>query len=263
MGDALMREVMSRRILVVEDDVDTLRGLTARLQSYGFEVATAGDAYFALQRAKQFEPDVVLLDLGLPGGDGLGVIERMKNVSSLRSIPIIVVSARDTETWRNLATAAGAVEFLAKPLDNAALKVALFRHMPVSGEEKQVIQSNTRILLVEDDADTRMAMAVRLRSGGFEVSMAADASSALTVALKEKPDVIILDLGLPGGNGLGLMQRMKSNLNLASVPVIILSAWDRAVHEQRAKQAGAFAYFEKPADNAELLKCIGRAVSKR
>jgi len=119
-----------------------------------------------------------------------------------------------------------------------------------------------KILLVEDDKDTVLAMAVRLKSQGYDLVLATDAISAISVARKEKPDLILLDLGLPGGDGFVVMQRLKSMYDLLLVPIIVVSARDPLMNEVRALEAGAEAFLQKPVDNVEFLTAIEGALSK-
>ena len=113
------------KILIVEDDQDTRQLLRIRLEANGYEIAFAADAVTALRVARDERPDLVLLDMGLPGGDGVVVMERLKSFPALESIPVIVVSAREPETTEARATEAGARAFLQKPIDMDALLAAV------------------------------------------------------------------------------------------------------------------------------------------
>jgi two-component system KDP operon response regulator KdpE len=119
-----------------------------------------------------------------------------------------------------------------------------------------------KIMLVEDDKDNVRAMAVRLKSQGYSLVVATDAISAISTARKEKPDLIVLDLGLPGGDGFVVMQRMRSNYELMMTPIIVLSARDPFLNEERALEAGAEAFFQKPVENADFLAAIEKALSR-
>ena len=118
-----------------------------------------------------------------------------------------------------------------------------------------------KLLLIEDDKDTVRAMAVRLKSEGYNLVMASDAISAISTARKEKPDLILLDLGLPGGDGFTVMQRLRSNYDLMMVPIIVVSAKDPKYNEPLAIQAGAHAFFQKPFETTELLNSIQDALN--
>lgn len=94
-------------------------------------------------------------------------------------------------------------------------------------------------------------------------SSADNAISASSVAIKERPDLIILDIGLPAGDGYIVMERLQKHPALACVPVIVLSARDAANNQQRALNAGAYEFFQKPADTGQLLKSIRAAMDRR
>lgn len=121
---------------------------------------------------------------------------------------------------------------------------------------------NNKILIVEDDQDMVRAMGIRLKAQGYNLVVANDAISAISTARKEKPDLIILDLGLPGGDGFVVMKRLKSLTDMLLVPVIVVSARDPQTNEPLALQAGAHAYFQKPFEGAELLAAIQNALLK-
>src|ERR1700730_3973845 len=116
--------------------------------------------------------------------------------------------------------------------------------------------AKARILVVDDDPDLVRALWVRLRASNYEVSTASDGYTAIASAQKERPALIILDLGLPVGDGFVVLDRLQNSDTLAGVPVIVLSARDPQANEQRALRAGATAFFQKPADNEELLNVI-------
>jgi two-component system KDP operon response regulator KdpE len=119
-----------------------------------------------------------------------------------------------------------------------------------------------KILIIEDDLDLRRGLNLRLRANNYDTAFAADAVMALSIAKKEAPDLILLDLGLPGGDGFLVLERMKSIASLACTPVIVLSARDPKANEKRALDAGAEAFFQKPVDNQELMTAIQRALMK-
>jgi two-component system KDP operon response regulator KdpE len=113
-----------------------------------------------------------------------------------------------------------------------------------------------KILVIDDDSDLVRALRLRLRANDFEVSTASDGYSAVATAQKERPDLIVLDLGLPVGDGFVVLDRLQKSDALSGVPVIVLSARDPENNESRALKAGATAFFQKPADNEELMNVI-------
>lgn len=113
-----------------------------------------------------------------------------------------------------------------------------------------------RILVVDDDNDLVRALRLRLVANNYEVATASDGYAAIASAKKERPALIILDLGLPVGDGFVVLDRLQNVDTLADVPVIVLSARDPQSNEERALKAGAAAFFQKPADNDELMNAI-------
>ena len=113
-----------------------------------------------------------------------------------------------------------------------------------------------KILLVDDDPDLVRALRLRLRANNYEVATAYDGYAAIASAQKEHPALIILDLGLPVGDGFVVLDRLQNIDSLAGVPVIVLSARDPQANEERALRSGASAFFQKPADNDELMNAI-------
>ena len=118
------------------------------------------------------------------------------------------------------------------------------------------------ILIVDDDKDLLRGLNFRLRAYGYATVIATDGYSAFSVAQKEKPDLIILDFGLPAGDGFVVMERLRNHPSLALIPIIILTARDLRINKERALKAGAIAFFKKPADNGKLLAVIKKAMGK-
>jgi|SRR5579884_2623904 DNA-binding response OmpR family regulator len=113
-----------------------------------------------------------------------------------------------------------------------------------------------KILIVDDDPELRMALKLRLRANQYETVSASDGYSAIALAMKEQPNLIILDLGLPAGNGFTVLKRLQENDSLSHIPVIVLTARDPQANEMRSLDSGATAFFQKPADNNELMQVI-------
>ena len=113
-----------------------------------------------------------------------------------------------------------------------------------------------KIMVVDDDPDLRQELSLRLRANHFETLNVCDGYSAIAMALKERPHLIILDLGLPAGDGFAVLKSLQQYPALSCVPVIVLTARDPEANEKRTLESGAVAFFQKPADNDELLGVI-------
>ncbi len=119
-----------------------------------------------------------------------------------------------------------------------------------------VATAQRKILIVEDDADIRGLLSLRLRQRSYDTSVATDGMTALAVARREQPDLVVLDLGLPAGDGFTVMERMRSITSLAEIPVVVITARDAATNREKAESFGAVAFVEKPIDFDQLLGTI-------
>lgn len=120
--------------------------------------------------------------------------------------------------------------------------------------------SGKKILIVDDDDDLVFGLSIRLKAYGYEVFSAQDGTTAISTALKETPELVLLDLGLPAGDGYWVLERMRSLMPLAAIPVIVLSARDPASNKERSRHAGALAFFPKPVENEILAGAIRRVL---
>jgi DNA-binding response OmpR family regulator len=120
--------------------------------------------------------------------------------------------------------------------------------------------SKPKVLIVEDDDDLRRGLTLRLRATGYEIVEAQDGVGAISVARNERPDVVLLDIGLPGGDGFSVMTRFANLPTLAGIPVVVLTGRDPRTTEPVVRQYNVAGYLRKPADNRELADTIARAL---
>ena len=118
--------------------------------------------------------------------------------------------------------------------------------------------SNKKILIVDDDADTLLGYHVLLKAHHYDTVRAGDGVSAIREALEHKPDLVILDLGMPAGDGFVVLEWFRGNKQLAAIPVIVVSARDLHGNMGLALKAGARAYVQKPWNDHELLAIISQ-----
>src|ERR1700736_4641268 len=115
---------------------------------------------------------------------------------------------------------------------------------------------NKTILIVDDDPDIREGMQVRLQYSGYDTCFADDAVSGIAMARKQRPDLIVLDLGLPEGDVFLVIEKLNGDTASDMIPIIVVSARDARANRERAIKAGATAYLQKPVNNAEFLMVI-------
>lgn len=114
------------------------------------------------------------------------------------------------------------------------------------------------VLLAEDFADAREVYSLYLRLEGFAVHEVADGAGVATLAIELQPDVVVLDLGLPGLDGLAVAGQLRAHPLTAHVPIVVLSAHAYPEHEERARTAGAAAFLRKPCSPVELAATLRR-----
>jgi len=119
-----------------------------------------------------------------------------------------------------------------------------------------------RILIVDDERDIVKGLMIRLQGAGYEVVAAFDGAQGVFMAHKEKPDLIILDIRMPAGNGFSVAQRLKGSIHTFTTPVIFLTGSPEKIAEEKAMALGARFYVKKPYDPEELLDAIKRALEK-
>jgi DNA-binding response OmpR family regulator/anti-sigma regulatory factor (Ser/Thr protein kinase) len=241
------------RILVVEDDGDVQRFVRAALQASGFTVASAFTSEEGLALAVQQRPDLVLLDLMLPDRSGLDVLQALKNGRDTADIPVVVLSATHE---RVRALSLGASDYLRKPIHEDAL-VALVRR--VLAQARPMLRAT--ILVVDDEADTVNLLREALAGEGWHVLTAGDGRQALAVLARQRPDVILLDMLIPGLSGFEVLAALGREPETARIPVIVLSARGDDASVRQGLALGARRYLSKPFDMRELLAEIRRQLA--
>ena len=118
-----------------------------------------------------------------------------------------------------------------------------------------------KILIIEDDPVARTVLVSALKPDKYEIAVSPDALSGLSLARKQKPDLILLDLGLPAGGGYTFLQRLKQLPELSVIPVVVVSGYDAKTHDPRTSAAGVSAYLQKPVKPDDVLATVKRFLS--
>ena len=121
-------------------------------------------------------------------------------------------------------------------------------------------EQHNKIIVIEDNKEHLMALAIKLRAHGFEIVSASDGATAMGVVIREKPDAAILDLGLPGGDGFVVLQRLRSSTSTVGLPVVVVTARPAQTNRALALEQGVVAFLQKPVKTAELLAALRKAL---
>jgi signal transduction histidine kinase/DNA-binding response OmpR family regulator len=214
-------EGYERTALIIDDSdsaIDLMRRWLTRL-NYGVISATDGESGLAIARAQK--PDLILLDVLMPGRSGYDILEELRADEALGSTPVILVTV-DDDRARGLD--AGATDYIRKPVAESQLRAML---------EVYRTKASGEILIIEDDDDAAELVDRCARQVGFTTRRASDGAQGLEMATAQPPIAIVLDLAMPNFNGFQVIDALLANAALRSVPVIVLSACEISLEEHR------------------------------
>ncbi len=249
-----------RKILIIEDDYDLSALVIRHLHSADYDVLNVGDAIQGVQFARKEIPDLIILDLMIPGGGGLNVLERLNRLPETQGIPVIVLTGVHDAEVKEKVMQAGAIEYLEKPYNAQELLGSVEEHISKEEQKKEENESSGTILIVDDDTDFAKILAHDLERANFKTFIAYDVDQGMRLAREQKADLIILDLLIPGGGGFTLFKNLKSIAYTQNIPVIVLTAVKDEEYRQKMMQAGVKYYIEKPYNLSLLLDAIEVAI---
>ncbi len=287
---------MTERILVVDDEEVNRELLEAILVQEGFEVELAADGPTALAQATDYPPDLILLDILMPGMSGLEVCQRLKQAPGTAQLPIIIVTAVGQVATKEAALTSGADDFVTKPIRpddlrarvTAMLKVRRVRleldrtlaylHELEAARHAQRQQSLAclvgderpnasppptpmPVLLVDDEALTREFYGDLLAEHGFQVYAARSGAEGLELAQTHSLDAAVLDIVMPEMSGVELLDRLHQED--PDLPVIMLTGRPTSQNAIAALKLGAFDFIVKGLDHSLVVLAVHRAVRHR
>ncbi len=233
-----------KSLLIIEDDVHFAKVVRDFAKERGFKCLVAEDGETGLHFADYYLPSAILLDIGLPGIDGWAVMERLKENSKLRHIPVHFISANDSSLD---ALRMGAVGFLTKPVSMEAIEAAL-------GKIESLITKPVRkLLVVEDDPVQRESIKQLIGNGDVETTLASSGAEAFEKLTSGAFDCMILDLGLSDMSGFELLDKLKDNENCSQVPVIIYTGRELSRDEEKELRKYADSIIIKGVKSPERL----------
>lgn len=233
-----------RTILVVEDDESFVRILYDIAHELGFRCLVAGTAEDALTVARQYLPNAVLLDVGLPDNSGLSVLDRLKQDKRTRHIPVHVLSAGDHS---QTALSLGAIGYMVKPVKHAEIVSAL------KEIEDRIDRSMRRVLIVEDDAVQRSSLIELLGSSNVEVLAVGTAAECLDLLKESTFDCMVLDLSLPDATGYSLLETLSREDSYSFPPVIVYTGRDLSSSDEQKLRRYSKSIIIKGAKSPERL----------
>lgn len=226
-----------KKILVVDDDFKARSIISEYLSKEGYEVVHADSGEKALKMAYLYKPFAITLDLIMPDMDGWEVLQNLKDDPRTRDIPVLIISVSDE---KETGIALGAVSFLTKPVDEKLLL----------NEINKISQNNSRkIMIVDDNELDRSTMADAILKEGFSTFALSDGRECVSMLEQNKPDVLVLDLVMPGMDGFQVLSHIRSNDHTSDIPVIIVTAKDLTAEERERLSGNVVNILKKSVDS--------------
>jgi CheY-like chemotaxis protein len=222
------------RVLVIDDDPNVCDLMKRHLVKEGFHVELAESGEHGIELAKTNLPDVITLDVMMPGMDGWTVLNELKSNPTTSEIPVIMVTIVDD---KNLGFSLGAVDYLTKPVDWNRLKSVL--------EKIEEDKNQPTVLVVEDDPATRESLATRLAELNWTILEADNGRRALESMAAVQPDLILLDLLMPEMDGFEFMENIRAHADWRFIPVVVITAMELSESERKRLNGDVIKIIEK------------------
>ncbi|WP_022729507.1 PleD family two-component system response regulator [Fodinicurvata sediminis] len=276
---------MSARILVVDDTPVNVRLLEAKLTAEYFDVLTANDGPSALEVAEREIPDVILLDVMMPGMDGFEVCRRLRENPALGHIPVVMITALTDVSDRVRGLEAGADDFLSKPVNDVALfaRVRSLVRLKTLMDELRARQAaagvsvddriqmgakedleGASILLVDGQKQHGQRVSDKLRAAGYEVTLSQSLQDAQQKSFVEPYfDLIVVGIEVAGEDGLRFCSQLRSHEETRHIPILLVLDDMDLPRLAKGLELGVTDYLFKPIDNNELLARVRTQVRRR
>ncbi len=253
-----------RTILVVDDDFVTRRYLEAQLSRLGCQLVFATNGLEALEILEAKRPDLVLLDIVMPGMDGFEVCRRIKGNLETNDIPVIHLTSLVGEA-KDQSFACGADDFLNKPPNFLELRSRIRSHLLIKSLQTELLRRESvrrlwrweksqmaQVLVVESQADQRESLISELRALGHDVWWTEGIAGCLEKLKTELPDLLILNHQLEDGNGCAFASHLRNYVRSQDLPILILCSRSALEKDISAVETGPIDYLTMPFQSAEL-----------
>lgn len=257
------------KVLVVDDEPLICDLLRQVFTHHGYEVVTALNGREALEQFEHQQPEITLLDLHMPEISGIAVLKRMREIDPRASV--MVLTGFITDTLEHQARALGVTEFLLKEslsLDVLVGAVGQKTRQPVTLPQEAVpftaalaeTERGILILVVDDEPKIRDILTQFLTLRGYRVHTAQNGAEALALVDQERPQLIILDIYMPGIDGVGVLRELRNRKKYLGGVIMLTASQDQALLQQ-AWTLGSINVLGKPIDLARLALVIHTALA--
>lgn len=249
---------MAKKILVIDDEFAIAQLIKLYLEEKGYDVEMALSGTEGVKKAKELKPDIITLDIMMPEMNGFQVMEVLKNNPDTSKIPFVLISVVGGPQ-KERGFRLGAVDFISKPLDEDVLIKSIKK---VEDNLSKTEETKGEILIVDDEKDTANLIKVYLEDRGFKTFVASNGPDGISLAKEKKPDLIVLDLRMPGMDGFAVIKVLKMDKATEKIPVIILTGHDTKGYREKCLMLGASEYFIKPFSEKDFTEEIEKKINK-
>jgi len=251
-------------ILIVEDNAVNAKLFRLLLDKAGFHTQTAADAEEVFVVLAEFSPKLILMDVQLPGIDGLELTRRLKADGRYRHIPIVALTAYAMKGDRERALDAGCQGYIPKPVDTRTFADSV-RHYIVAKPVASIYRDTGRklILIADDDPAQRRLLEIHLTQLGFEVITAKDGAEVIERIHVRRPDLVVSDILMPRLDGFRLVQFIRQESTLSSLPIVLMTSGAiRHNDEEMARSLGANSIVARTEGFDHIVRAIRSALSQ-
>ncbi len=251
---------MKPRILVVDDNALNRKLAGDLLEIEGYEVLYCEDAEQVLNMLPELAlPDLVLMDISLPGMDGLTLTRHLRQETQWARIPIIALTAFAMKGDEQKALDAGCVGYITKPIDTRRLPGQVAQYLAATMQPQG---QPLNVMVIEDHRIDLKLAGDRIRLNGHVALDITSAEEAIEGLSHSQPDVILLDLNLPGMDGLAFVRRIKSDPKVSALPIVAITSFPDDFRRDELLAAGCAAFLVKPVGMSELVRQLEAATRK-
>jgi CheY-like chemotaxis protein len=245
------------KILVVEDDFVSAEMIKIRLAKQGYKVIIARTGEDGIRLAQEELPDLILMDMLLPGIHGLDATIQLKKNPQTKMIPIFALTMMNSPDFIKACYEDGICVFLRKPYDFKELLVNMQRYLP---DDRQ---TSKKIMIINDNPDLISVMTTTLKENGFEVIAAPEGMIRVDEVRKKMPDLILLDIDMLEDWGITVFKMLKKSDATMSIPIVLMAnQLSQDELRELAAQLGAEAFIPKSAEFKGAIPKIKKIFEK-
>ena len=283
------KQFEGKTLLLIDDRPENLDLLISFLEKYDLNIIVATSGEQGLERLQHAKPDIILLDIMMPGVDGFEVCRRLKESDAFSQIPIILMSALDDPVDKVRGLELGAVDYITKPYKVEEVYARVKNQLYIQGLKKQMAEmkmpqseqtlgqakhsirsedlgpveterKSRTVLFVEDAPEDRRLLKDFLDNYYYKTLFATNGNDAFEQLKEGKPDIILLDVKLPDIDGFEVCRRLKKSDDYRNIPVIFITALDDSADTVKGLELGAVDYITKPYNSEEVLARISTQI---